>query len=622
MTLLSPLSLLWFLPAAGAILALYFLRLRRRDVPVPSLLLWSRAVRDVQANAPFQRLRFRWLLVLQLLLALLLSLALAEPVVRATALGGRRLVVVLDSSASMAATDTRPTRLEAARAAARRLVSEMNPGDRMVVIEAGPHAQALTAFSDDRGALLRAIDAVAQTDAPARMGDAATLAAALAGGPDAGRVDLFSDGAFTLPPGASWGPAGVVLHRVGRGGANLAIVAAELRPEPGRPGTMRLFVALRSWLPTERRVIVELRRSPPLARGVGGELVDAREAILATGAPATVTFEVPIGGGGTPWLVHVDTGDPLATDDTVRVIAAPPRPIDVLLVTRGNRYLQAALAVIPGSRVTVRPPGRMDDAGVFDVVVLDRWAPARPVSPSTLWVDCSRVGAPARPMGGRATNAVIPVETDHPLLRDVDLGAARWRAVHPGEPQEWAREIASAGPGAAIVAGESDATRALWLGFALDTSAGTFPLDASYPIFVMNAVRWLARAEQAGAVHTGASVQLDAPSAPGRLVVERPDGSRRTVTAPHGGRVTFADTVLAGFYRVTGPGSYRRVFAANLADAAESDIAPREVGPAPKGPLPGRPVVVTRPLWPLVLAGAVALLLLEWWLYHRRPELS
>ena len=61
------------------IVAMYLLKLRREDRRVSSTFLWQRIVRDVEANAPWQKLRRNLLLLLQLLLLLLLALALARP---------------------------------------------------------------------------------------------------------------------------------------------------------------------------------------------------------------------------------------------------------------------------------------------------------------------------------------------------------------------------------------------------------------------------------------------------------------------------------------------------------------------------------------------------------------
>ena len=87
------------------IIALYFLKLRRRPVQVPSTLLWRRSLEDLHVNSLFQRLRKNLLLFLQLLAVLLAMLALAGPQDQGDAGQGQRFVLAIDNSASMSATD-------------------------------------------------------------------------------------------------------------------------------------------------------------------------------------------------------------------------------------------------------------------------------------------------------------------------------------------------------------------------------------------------------------------------------------------------------------------------------------------------------------------------------------
>ena len=56
MGLLAPLALIG-LVSVPIIVAFYMLRLRRPERPVSSTFLWQQLVRDVEANAPWQKLR-------------------------------------------------------------------------------------------------------------------------------------------------------------------------------------------------------------------------------------------------------------------------------------------------------------------------------------------------------------------------------------------------------------------------------------------------------------------------------------------------------------------------------------------------------------------------------------
>src|SRR3954468_14777411 len=124
MAFLAPLALVSALIVAPIIVAMYLLKLRREERTVSSTYLWQRMVRDVEANAPWQRLRRNLLLLLQLLLLLLLALALARPFFATTGIAGRNLIVILDRSASMQATDVAPSRLEAAKKEAIDLIDQ------------------------------------------------------------------------------------------------------------------------------------------------------------------------------------------------------------------------------------------------------------------------------------------------------------------------------------------------------------------------------------------------------------------------------------------------------------------------------------------------------------------
>src|SRR5204863_309657 len=117
------------------IFILYLIQSRYRPQVVASLMLWKRMARDLEAEASWRRPRWDLLLALQLLVALVAALALARPAILGG--GGQRLVVVLDTSSSMAARDVQPTRFAAARQQVSDVVSAAAADARVSLVTAG-----------------------------------------------------------------------------------------------------------------------------------------------------------------------------------------------------------------------------------------------------------------------------------------------------------------------------------------------------------------------------------------------------------------------------------------------------------------------------------------------------
>src|SRR5690242_13350284 len=155
----TPLALLGLL-FVPAVVAMYLLRLRRTETVVPSTLLWQRLAADVEANAPWQRLRRSWLFLLQLLLIVAVVLLAARPFVERPAALARDLVLIVDTSASMSATDVPPDRLAAAKDAAKEALKDLPAGGKVSVIEAGRTARMVASATSDLGRVRQSIDGI------------------------------------------------------------------------------------------------------------------------------------------------------------------------------------------------------------------------------------------------------------------------------------------------------------------------------------------------------------------------------------------------------------------------------------------------------------------------------
>lgn len=178
--------------AVPLLVFLYFLKLRRRDLEISTTLLWKKTIQDMQANAPFQRLRRNILLLLQLLALAGVLAALGQPQIREMQSGGQRRIILIDRSASMSALDGDPespgalTRLSRAKEAGRRLVDAMREpaflgggqADEAMVIAFDTTAEVRQQFTTDKARLRAAIESIEASDAPSRLTEALALARA------------------------------------------------------------------------------------------------------------------------------------------------------------------------------------------------------------------------------------------------------------------------------------------------------------------------------------------------------------------------------------------------------------------------------------------------------------
>ncbi len=252
----------WGVPLIAAaltippLIALYFLKLKRKQVPVPSTLLWRRAVQDLQVNAPFQRLRRNLLLLLQLLILIAAILALWRPTFHVQKSPEKTTILLVDQSASMATRESDgQTRLEHAKQQAKLLIDDMGRDDRAMVIAFSDQARIIAPFGDDKSSLKRQIDSVEQTEGLSRLKEAFRLAEAYAtpigegiGTPDnpvpPAHMVLLSDGRIEDTDKLVLRRGSLELVLIGQRSDNLAITAMDVRRHYEEPELLTVMVGL------------------------------------------------------------------------------------------------------------------------------------------------------------------------------------------------------------------------------------------------------------------------------------------------------------------------------------------------------------------------------------------
>src|SRR3954463_4808367 len=134
-----------------AIVALYFLKLKRQPLEVPSTYLWTKVIEDLHVNSLWQRLRRNLLLLLQLMLVGLAILALLRPGWLGESLDGQKFIFLVDRSASMSSTDVEgDTRLDAAKKRVSTLIDQLGSKMSAMIIAFDDQPDVVQEFTDNR----------------------------------------------------------------------------------------------------------------------------------------------------------------------------------------------------------------------------------------------------------------------------------------------------------------------------------------------------------------------------------------------------------------------------------------------------------------------------------------
>lgn len=619
MSLISPLALLAAAVVGPLIVAMYLLKLRREERSVSSTFLWQRMVRDVEANAPWQKLRRSLLLLLQLLLMLLLVFALARPFLAAQGISGRNLIIIIDHSASMAAVDEPPTRLDAAKAQAFRLIDQLPDGGRATVIAAGGQMEVPAAATSDRRELRRAVEQIRLSNSGGSdLSQALTLAAALAAREADSEVAIISDGNVSLPTDLRV-PARVSYFPIGRSTENTAVSAIALQPGPAG---QTLFVQASNYgqQPATRRLDIYL----------DGAAFNAYNLALEPGRDQSIVAEIPAQVQVVEARLAGD--DPLPADDRAFAVSTAGDALNVRLVSGGNRFLETGLALLPGISVTTVPTSTTtftETVAQFPVTILDGVVPPTLPPGNLLFIGPVRSTELFSVTGEVEFPVVRPVAGDDPVLRNVSLSEVSVLRAARITPGSWGRVVVDSDGAPLLVVGEREGRRVAVLAFDLHNS--DLPLQIAFPLLLSNLMGFLAPGSGAEAAQLlpGQPLALQVDGAITEVRVTRPDGSvassRGAGVQIQGGQAIYADTDALGVYSVEEFAGdelvARHRYAVNLFAPGESRIASQRDLTIPQ--TSGAQSTVSRErdgrqeFWRWVALAALVVLVLEWLVYQR-----
>jgi hypothetical protein len=630
----------WWALLAVPIIVLFILKIRLRRRQVATLLFWDQLMQEHPPRAWWRRLRNLLALLLQLAFLALLVGALTEPLWSWQKRDARRIVYVIDNSASLSARDDgeTETRLEKIQAALKTMAATLRQEDTAAIVTAGGLPQVLVGTTGDVKRLAEAIENVPPTDSPDQLAQAVELARRLVGEDGKQEIVVLTDGAGDK---AFEDQADVTVYGFGADTANTGITSFQVRRNIADVTSYQVMVEVTHFgnEAIECRLDLELE----------GNIVDVVPLTLKPNVPWKQTLD-HISPNGGRLTARLDVDDALATDNHALAVLPKQDPIPVLLVTPGSLFLRSVFASIPNVQLTIAETLPAEIPAEAVVVVhktkLERVPPSGslividPVSDSDLWT-----------LGESVSEPIIARQADSPLLAHIRLE----NVIFPG-----AKELKFSQKAVPLLESPTDTSLYTQLPrptgdvlvLAVNLEDGDLPLRIAFPVMIKNAMESFlgGKGELRPAMATGEATSIpnrghrkditdlaantgeDSSSSPSTLaendealLLRSPRGRLEHLTSAseHASLGPFDEVGLwwagpEGRLESAEPTFEEEDFvpiAVNLANANESDLRP-------KAELPQAPALSAvwggHSLWFYLTLGATLGICLEWFLYQRR----
>jgi len=618
--------------AAALIVVFYILKLKRRPVPVPFSRIWERILRDKEATSLFSQLKRLLSLLLQLLLLLLLLLALGDPRTAVNTMKGRNVVVLMDASASMQATDVGKSRLDEGKRKVRDMVRGLGGSDRMLIAQMDSAVTPVTTMTGEVSELEAGLASVAATDTRADFPRALRFATDTLRGVPNPEIIIVSDGVL--------GSASDQLGDVDVGDVKLGFIPVG---ESSKNAAITGFSVRRYPLDKSRyEVMLEVTNT-------SAEEMDLELTLLGDGAITDVTqlklkpnerlprFYPNLSGASHTLearLAMADgSHDDLPADDHAYALLPERRRARIQVVTDGNMYLEAALLLDEYLDVTTIPTAKYPGEGQYDVTIFDNVAPVVAAgSGHVLYLNPSGTNTPFtvdKEIADDDANYQLgfdEVDTKNPIVKYTALSDVQIARAHVLKGSKEDKIVGASFKGPILISGRRSGSKFVALGF--DIRESDFPLRISWPLFLLDTINDFVEEDTSyiSSFTTGQVFRVPAPSGVDAAQLLEPGKNAdvpedwRTVPVQDGRAVFLGEH--AGFYTLrTADKAYETMFAANLSDPVESDIEPvkeLKVGASEAGEPSGFTVGVRREFWIYLLIAVIGISAIEWLTFHRR----
>jgi Ca-activated chloride channel homolog len=614
----------WFFLSLIPLVILYFLKLKRSRLEIPSLALWQSVVNDQRVNSPFQKFRRNLLLLLQLILICLVILALMQPFISAGPETDEFIPVLIDCSASMSARlpGSDQTRLDVAKEQVQAMIDNLRGKGKISLFTFSSGGRRLTEFTDDQQLLNRAMEDVLPTHRASKLDEVLRMAEAYARTAPVQRVIVMTDGNlkdqvdFELP-------FKLEVQRVDQGGSNIGITEMTARRSGmDNPSAWDIFIRVAG--SSEETVFGEITLTqngkPAGKESVSASREDSERLVFSVDSPESSLVQATL---------KVEGFDSLNIDNTVWLSLPKTRPLRVRVDAELYSW-QHALAVQPDLEIDSAATANAaeydliisnseDLKGIHAPIMIYNGVVPKDLADLISVADMTADDEPVQVVDWANTAPLLR----HVRLRDVQIGQQARFATGANALmlEERGYEVlihAAAGP---LMLQRRRGLETEFY-FLFHTDRSTLPYRLAFPILVRNAIE--AALQQAGlaevaAVPTGVlpPIKLEADR---EYVIQGPKDRADTAKSNSNGVLNGVQADFVGKYDVLDGSDVAASIGTGLLSPLETSLAAVEqlqFAELTVATDETKVIDSDRHLWWILAMLAFVFLLIEWWYFQR-----
>jgi hypothetical protein len=315
----------------------------------------------------------------------------------------------------------------------------------------------------------------------------------------------------------------------------------------------------------------------------------------------------------------LEIDDDFTVDNQVYLSLNAAKEIWVLLVSKGNHFLEKLLAAYPNFRVNsvkeIIPSSWSEQTARHDIVIIDRMDFPETERGNLLLIDSYSPSLPVLKTGRVHLPEILAWNRKNPLMANVNLSGLIIEESATLQTDKQLQPVIESARTGLMYAFEENGLRAVLLGF--DFTRSDLPLKVAFPVMMSNIFNWLnphklefsilqTRAGEAFDIYFNPQTELLYTRAPYEKWDKHPVKMNP---------FRYGNTGRVGIYTIAENGK-ERYFTVNLADESESDINSISLeNRSEQTELPSfsEEIAAQQPLWMFFIIMGCALLMIEWY---------